>query len=348
NAGLRIQGGVGRWPRFPKHAFRLFFKGTYGDTKLRYPVFPDSQLAEFDTLVLRTGTYDHFAGDSPMLDRRLVTYLRDEWARRTQIEMEGVGVHGTFVHLYLNGLYWGVYNLIERPDASFHAAYFGGDKDRDWFAGSQDGAISGMEDRFAVLIRLASEGGLADPARYATMLEFIDPEQFSDYIILQWMIGNRDWPENNWYVGVQYPAGRNMFWVWDAENAWNNEVFIDMEQESLEDTPYPNVIKMLFDALRENADFRLVFADRMAMHLYNDGALTAENAQARWMRLSHEIESAMVAESARWGDVRHEDPLIQEDWLNGRNDVLAQMADRPERLIEVARTAGYYPPMDPP
>ena len=33
----------------------------------------------------------------------------------------GEAPHGKYVHLYLNGLYWGLYNVHERPDDSFAA-----------------------------------------------------------------------------------------------------------------------------------------------------------------------------------------------------------------------------------
>src|SRR5439155_5430885 len=39
------------------------------------------------------------------------------------------GPHGRFVHLYLDGLYWGMYYLHEEPDDSFASEYLGGDKD---------------------------------------------------------------------------------------------------------------------------------------------------------------------------------------------------------------------------
>ena len=61
----------------------------------------------------------------------------------------------------------------------------------------------------------------------------------------------------------------------------------------------------LYDLLRRNSpEFRLLFADRVQKHLSNDGALTTENAQARWMARADEIEKAIIAESARWGDAR--------------------------------------------
>ena len=40
-------------------------------------------------------------------------------------------LHGSFMNLYVNGVFWGLYNPIERPDASWAASYYGGNKD-DW------------------------------------------------------------------------------------------------------------------------------------------------------------------------------------------------------------------------
>lgn len=351
NAGLRIQGGAGRYEFMPKHSFRLFFKDQYGATKLNYPLFADSPVTAFDTVILRAGVDRSFAGHPPApertFDHRQAVYARDEWLRDTQLVISGVGVHGRFVHLYLNGLYWGIYNLVERPDHSFASAYLGGAKE-DWFAASQGGMIEGLADRFNVLIQLAQEGGLADPNRYATFLEFIDPIHFSDYIILNWYAGNGDWPNNNWYVDVSYPAGKNLFWVWDGEDTWNDGAAINLGPDGEEGRPFPNVIKLVFLALLENPDFRLLFADRLYKNLFHVGALTTAKAQQRWLAITSELETAIIAESARWGDTRYEPPITQADWLKARDAVLQQMEGNSEKLLDLARAAGYYPAFDPP
>jgi hypothetical protein len=352
NAGIRIQGGAGRWEYMPKHSFRLFFKQQYGAAKLNYPLFAGSQVTEFDTLVLRAGVDRGFAGypstpEAPV-DLRQTTYTRDEWARASQIALSGVGSHGRFVHLYLNGLYWGLYNVVERPDASFAAGYLGGEKD-EWATASHGGAVSGALDRFDVLLRLAAEGGLADPAKYATFLEFFDAVQFSDYLILNWYAGNRDWPENNWYVDVAYPAGRNLFFVWDAEATWDDGAAIRLGSDGWEGAPYPNVVKQIFTAAWENPDFQLLFADRLYKHLFGDGALSDRLAQARWQAIAGPLAQAIVAESARWGDVRYPDrPITQADWQAANDNVLAQMEGNGEKLLRLARAAALYPPIDPP
>lgn len=347
NAGLRIQGGAGRWEYMPKHSFRLFFKAAYGATKLEYQFFPDSPVAAFDTLVLRAGVDRSFAGHPDTADLRQTTYTRDAWLRATQRAISGVGVHGRFVHLYINGLYWGLYEAVERPDASFAAAYYGGDKE-EWATASHGGPVAGLLDRFHVLLQLAQAGGLDDPTKYATMLEFIDPVQFSDYLILNWYAGNVDWPENNWYANVQYPAGRNLFFVWDGERTWDNGAEIHLGPDGEAGAPYPNVIKQVFLALLANEDFRVILADRLYRQLQPGSALEEEAAKRRWQIITEPLANAIVAESARWGDVRTPTPITPADWQRASATVLQQMNGNGGKLLALARAAGYYPLIEPP
>jgi hypothetical protein len=68
---------------------------------------------------------------------------------------------------------------------------------------------------------------------------------------------------------------------------------------------------------RANAEFRQLFADRVQLHLFNGGALSVSNNLARWNARTDEIDRAIVAESARWGDYqRPGQPYKREvEWL---------------------------------
>ncbi len=346
NAGVRMQGDLGRSAFMPKHAFRLFFRGDYGASKLEYPLFPDSSVEEFDTLVLRSGVNRSYAGfPKRKQDLKAATYTRDEWLRASQIAMSGSGSHGTFVHLYLNGLYWGLYNVVERPDDAFMSSYFGGAKD-DWQFISHQETLSNSSDRFKTLHKLAGDGQLEDPEKYATIKSYLDIPHFIDYLILNWYVGNLDWAFNNWYAGVRNTSGPVRYFVWDGERIWYDGAEIYMDLDEYNDRP--NLVHPLFEALLENPDFKLALADRMYKHLFNNGALAEANAQARWLSINKTIERAIIGESARWGDTRHDKPLTQDDWFEARDDVWAQMAGNAANLIALAREAGYYPDLDPP
>jgi hypothetical protein len=276
--------------------------------------------------------------------------------------MSGVGAHGIFVHLYLDGLYWGLYNIVERPDASFTSAYLGG-KRADWFAmkhgfvndeespGQEDWLalnhgepISGDRTRYETLHRLVREGGLADPERYALIKTYVDTAEFIDYILLNWYAGRSgDWARNNWYAGLQNPAGQLLYFMWDGEN-----IFAGGPRIFLGEPKSRNMFKPLFDALLENPDFRMELADRTYKHLFIQGALTDENSQRRWQEVTAMVEQAIVAESARWGDTRYETPVTQADWQQARESVLAQIEGSGVKLVAQMREGEYYPPFDPP
>lgn len=363
NAGIRMQGGTARWEYMPKKSFRLFFKGKYGATKLKFPVFPDSPVDEFDTLILRGGANRSYAGYIDTVDYTQVTYTRDEWMRASQIEMSGAGSHGIFVHLYLNGLYWGLYNLVERPDPSFAASYLGG-KEEEWFGikhgvtllnpeAVKQGAepeikigkiISGSGERYEAMLDLLEHGDLSDPDQYEHMQTYVDTTQFSDYIILNLYAGNQDWGDNNWYIDMRNPSGRLNYFVWDAEQVWFDGARMYLGKS----TPH-HKMRPLFLALMKNPDFKMEFADRLYKNLFHDGPLSDANAQARWLKINEPIEAAIVGESARWGDVRSpDDPIDRDDWRQARDNVLTQMDGNSAKLIALAREEGYYPPLDPP
>ncbi len=129
-AGLQAHGGAVR--NLAKKAFRLDFTGALGDGALQQPLFAGSPSERFDQLVLRPGGHDSFTAPgrgAPVDNNDLsfhASYLRDQFLRRTEVEAGLISPRGRYVHLCLNGLYWGLYDLHERPNAAFAAGHAGG------------------------------------------------------------------------------------------------------------------------------------------------------------------------------------------------------------------------------
>ncbi|MGA2498880.1 MAG: lamin tail domain-containing protein, partial [Tepidisphaeraceae bacterium] len=126
NAGVSIYGGVGRSPQYKKHSFRIVFNSDYGGGKLVFPLFGDGGATSFNTLILRSQFNDAWTWTGS-----LAQFIRDAFAPDLQIAMGDPSHHSQFVNLYVDGLYWGVYQATERPDADFSASYMGGSAD-DW------------------------------------------------------------------------------------------------------------------------------------------------------------------------------------------------------------------------
>ncbi|MBZ0256497.1 lamin tail domain-containing protein, partial [bacterium] len=200
NCGLRIQGGYSRSPGNKKFSFRMLFKRDYGAAKLEYPVFPDSEVEQFNTLTLR-GTYNyswHSSEGGFGSNIGKAEYIRDEFARKTQLALGQPASHGTYVHLYLNGMYWGLYDLVERPDDAFSAEHLGGDKSEwDVITGGTRGynAIqvkAGNRDGFDRLMQMISRKEYESPQGYEELQDYVNLDSMIDYMMCVYFIGNRD------------------------------------------------------------------------------------------------------------------------------------------------------------
>lgn len=360
DAGLRMQGGAFRRHDLSrKHSFRLLFKADYGPTKLDYPFFGPDAVSEFDTITLRMESNDGFAWNAAGADAQ---YARNSFASRSQAALGQPAAHDNRVHLYLNGVYWGLYNPVERPDASFSASYYGGDKD-DWDAISDEKVIDGTGQAWSTLNSLAravdqASGTVATRAAYQRVLgnnpdgsdnpafeTLLDVDNYVDYLLVNFYVGNQDWPQRNWYASRLRGAESTgfKFHIWDAETAMNlgnnvNTNRLDADFEVAE--PYGN--------LRSSEDFRLKFGDRAHRALFNDGAFTTDFATNRYRQILGEIDEAMVAESARWGDM-HGGPHTPADWMEESNSVINTfIRPRANVLLNQLRSAGLYPSVDAP
>ena len=93
------------------------------------------------------------------------------------------------------------------------------------------------------------------------------------------------------------------FFAWDQEISNNSITRTHTSWGPLyAEVGAPDTPTYVYSRCRANAEFRQFFADRVQRHLFNDGALTLSNNLARWDARIAEVDQAVVAESARWGD----------------------------------------------
>jgi hypothetical protein len=302
DAGIRIAGVASRHHQFTlKHSLSLRFRSRYGGARLDYPLFPGSSVESFDTLRLRAGFNDSFL----YLPWR-AQYIRDAWGRASQRDMGWASAQGRFVHLYLDGLYWGVYELAEEPTAAWAADHLGGrEADYDVVESNARGE-SGVEDGTrSAYERLIAIENLADPNRYRELRALLDLPQHIDYLLLNMYGVNLDWPHTNWRAARNRVTGGGFqFLVWDYETSLDLLApgHANYDPTRAEDISRSAGVDGLHDRLMRNAEYRMAFADRVRKHLLGDGALTAGAASARYRRLAEDLDAAMVLESARWGD----------------------------------------------
>jgi hypothetical protein len=344
DVGVETQGHSStlRW-NSDKMSFQVKFKFPYGPNDLNYPLFDnalfgDGAASEFDTLIL-DAMFNYAWHHQNPVQRDYARFITDQVVSDLQNLASGEGgAHGKYVHLYLNGLYWGLYNVHERPDESFASEYYGGDKD-DFDVikhANQDvnheyswveGGVA-AEQRFADLINAtqAVQDNPTNAALYSAVEGMLDVDQFIDYMIVHYYGGNAaDWSHNNWYATRDRNGGLWRFHAWDQEHAFpttdNGDSFTQTtDLTGKDDFEAPTSLHV---NLIDNAAYKLKFNDRVQALMRNGGVLTDAAAEAVYQARIDEITEAIIGESARWGDNRnYTDPYTQADFLAVNNAVM--------------------------
>ena len=356
NCAIAMQGGVSgggtslsRW-KTPKLSLRPRFKVqtddgklTQGPTTLKAAIFPDSPLDSFNTVVI-DAVLNHAWLHPNQSQRDTAKYIQDQYVADLHNAMGGYSPHGRYVHLYLNGLYWGMYYLHERPDHAWAASVFGGEKDNyDAIKHDSSNVINHAPGGSATanynqMLAAVNEvyRNPADLDAFNTLAACLNLDNFITYLLANWTTGNHDWPHKNWYA-THVRDGQWFFHSWDAEH-------------TLEGTnDFGESPADIHAKLARSAEYRLLFADHIQRAFFHGGTLTAETMASLYQRRMDQVTLALIGESARWGDYRRSNPYTQQDWLDTQEQLLASFfPNRPNLTLQQLRGMDLWPTLSAP
>ena len=359
NCAIAMQGGVTgggtslqRWKSF-KLSMRPRFKTltddlkvTGGPPKLNFKLFADSPVNRHNTFVL-DGVLNHswlHRDSAPQRDTAL--YVQDQYVADLHNAMGGYSPHGSYAHIYINGLYWGMYYTHERPDHAWAAEMFGGNEDeydaiKHNSGGVINNGIGGSATANYNSMVSAANAVQSDPgnlAKYDALTQKLDVDNFITYLLANWFCGNEDWPQKNWYATHRnHPDGRWRFHSWDAEHTVEGGINIG---------PSPSDIHSKLDG---NAEYRMRFADHIHQYFFNGGVLSYPAVAELYEKRINQIDRTIVGESARWGDNRRSTPYTREDWLKTANGKLSSFfPGRSNSVLNTLKNANLYPSVSAP
>jgi len=379
DGGIRIRGGYSRQGSNPKHAFRLFFRAEYGQSKLYFPLFGEEGVDEFDAVDLRTSqnySWSFEGGSSNSHD----TFVREVFSRDTQRDMGQPYTRSRYYHLYINGHYWGLFQTQERSEASYAESYFGGEKEdydviksRAGNGGYDIEATDGTLDAWRCLWNAAEEGFDNDENYYRVQgmnangtpnpdyERLVDIDNLIDYMLCTYYVGDPDGPVSAWalvannFYGVYNrndPAGF-IFFRHDAEHSldslYESRLFNSSTEMVGRRFNQSNPLWMHLH-LMAHPEYRMRFADCVYKYFFNGGVLTPAACIERFTARADQIDLAIIAESARWGDAKRSRPRTRDDdWRPDINDMIDDyFPRRTDIVINQFRGEGWYPNTDPP
>jgi hypothetical protein len=369
-AGVHIMGLTSRrLDVTPKLNFMLIFSRQYGNTWLTEPFFGPDGPDRIKRIALRSNTRDswlsEFYGDGT------ATYIADGFAKEAHRDSGEPATRHRYCHMFLNGMYWGLYDATERPESHWAETTFGGeDEDYDvinlccegnrldagdfveWnqLLGAARAGLGSTASYQAV------QGNNPDGSRNPALKRLLGVDSLIGFLINGYYHASIDWP-NNFFVIYDNVADRTKGWrfvIWDSDLGFPymdpNENRV-MPAEGLNVWLGNNSPGAVDAALRQNPEYRMRMADRVHREFFNGGAYTDAANRARWQRVADAIQPGLYAESARWGDYRGGGlRTVQDHWLPRVRGTIANnwFNVRNARVMSQLRAAGLYPANDPP
>ncbi len=285
----------------------------------------------FHTLILDARLNESWTHPSSG-QRKLGQYTRDQFIADLMIAEGGLAPRGRHVHLYLAGIYWGVYNLHERPDHHFAASYRGGDSD-DWVIVKHNAndVVRGDGVHFQRLWDRTLQPDIDSEQAFRDISEMLDVDDFTRYLLVNFWGGNTDWSYQNWYASFRpgTPDGKWRFHPWDSEHTMED---VNEDVTRRDDIASPTGIHrrlMMNPAYRQRFDAisKSSFAEGGVFHPAKVSALYRVHAS--------EVDAAIRAESARWGDNRRRRPYTRgADWQTEYDRLIMEYLPRRTNVVQ--------------
>ncbi len=318
-----------------QRGIRFYVEDDYGYAhKIDHQLFPTSDRTDFDVFILKASASDNFPNAQQQWDRPSC-HLRDAYVQelsdRHDLNLDERRYRRCV--MYVNGQYWGIYEMRERIDSDYTKHYY--DQGEKWvdmleYWGGLD-ARYGDDDDWELLYNFMIQNDLSIPANYDYVTERLDVSSLIDYIVLNTFVVNTDWLNWNtkWWRGNKDAGTGWRYCLWDMDNIFGlGQNYSGLPDVTWQSNPcdvegvFGNVndsdighIEMLV-ALFENENFFQQYASR-----YADLAATTFSCESMLGLLDEmvaEIEPEMPRQVERWnGDL--------DDWYKNLDSLRIQI-----------------------
>lgn len=330
-AGMQIDGGWGGSRARPQHSFRIELEnGVLGDGPVNYGIIPNRPYrTQYGKFYLRNGSNQ---------------WLEFPYKDACQAETMGGETNNYYsawrpVSVYINGAYFGLYELREKIDDEYFDLLDNSDPDsldllsKTAWGGDQLRAVRGSADPFYIAHAAYTALNVTDTGFWNKADKYFDMVCYNDYIIAESWMGNTDWPWNNIKIYRSNTTDfRWRFCLIDMElamepNGWTNcyDDHIDYMMGYDASNPYINIWQKGI----QNAKFRNYFINRFADVMNTSYGFDRVGGIENSMFSQTVIE--MPREYMRWGDPN----TINQQMTNYNDNHLAFQFQLSERTAVV-------------
>ena len=297
--GLKLFGGTTRG--LPKKSFQLKFRSEYGASKLNYQVFNNRDFSSFDTLVLRSASTDYeYAA------------FADIFMTSTLEELETVEVQAyKTIILYINGTYWGIYNIREKIESEFIANHYNVSEDKVNITRIDNNVTCGSTTWYKEIVNYLSNHNMADQKNYEYIKTKIDIDSIIDFWIAETYTTNNDIVNARFYSHPDINDGkmRAIFYDldWAMFNVTKNYYIFSTSATPMSRLQIPTTV---LRNLMKNNEFKKRYVERLSYNLNN--IWTYEKLSKKLEELYQIYKKEMPRNCERWN-------ITMENWEDNVN-----------------------------
>lgn len=313
NAGIRLFGQYSRAEA--QKSFSINLKEAYGATEICYPFFEDNNVTYFNNILLRTSGQDWG-----------ITKLKDAFCAQVikgHIDLDIMDYRP--VAVYINGEYWGLYNLREKVNESYLQTHRGVDPDNvDIIKGNRN-VLAGSYDAYSDLLKYVKSHDLSKKEHYDYVSSLVDIDNFIDYWIVETFFNNTDTGNIKFYR--ERKDGAKWRWIlFDMDWAMFRSTYQwNMVEEFI--NPAGHGVGKAFDTslacgLIKNSEFKDRFIKRYADYL--NSIFKTERMIDILDKMAAAIDSEIPRHAERWGK-----PSSYDTWKRNIDSLRQMLTEKP-------------------
>ena len=206
---------------YPQKGFRFYARDELGyRASMDYKFFNNSPRDTFKTIILKAGASDNYPGNSGSPSCHLRDAFVHTLCMKNGVDVDGRRYEPTVV--FINGVYWGIYEIRERVDDDFTEYYYGQKKDDIDMLRYWGGMIidAGSDTAWNNLYSFVMANNMATPANYQHVTDRLDVKSLIDYFVVNTYLVNTDWLNWNtmWWRGRKGTGVKWRYAFWDEDN----------------------------------------------------------------------------------------------------------------------------------
>ncbi|MFT5263515.1 MAG: hypothetical protein ACI8YQ_002258, partial [Polaribacter sp.] len=316
--GVRVSDSSGEFNKhgndswaYPQRGFDYIARDQFGeDYAVKHQIFPNKTRDKFQRVIMKAAANDNypFAGGAHIRD----SYV-NQLSQNADLELDERS--NEFCVLYLNGEYWGVYDIREKVDDHDFTKYYY-DQGRQWidFIKTWGGtwAEYGSINDWNNLNNFIIGNDMTDPANYAYVGTELELMSLIDYMIINTHTVCKDWLNWNtaWWRGRK-PSGGAQKWrytLWDMDATFGHYInytgipdvtaYADPCDPEDITSDFEGHVAMLISLL-ENEDFFAMYVNRYAD--LNNSFLSCDYMIELLDEMVNNIDPEMPGQLDRWG-----------------------------------------------